>query len=178
MKRVLCIVLSMIIMLTCAMAICEDTQELNNTAFDIKCESLPDDYALQIIQQNNMTIIANILSSQTNMPKMELMITFNVDIDGAIELSDVSADNLQAIKDSYSEEYNNLNFETKEITTETQLLIAKAAGGTDAFVYTVHEGNEIEIHLVPGETQETLTNDDIDRVVTILNNMKFVPIEL
>ena len=84
---------------------------------------------------------------------------------------------MQAIKNSFSEEYEGLTFETKETAFGTQLLVVTAPSGQDAYVYTIYKGHEIEIHVFPGEEQDALTGEDIDRMITFLSDMEFVPAE-
>ena len=182
MKRIIALVLSLVMLLVCAAAMAETEKESMGVlhvekSFDIKYSPLPDDYKLSIFQQNDMAIIANIQSTQTALPRMGLVIAFNDEWAATEKLNDVSEEDLQAIKDSFYEEYPELNFDMKETTAGTKLLIVTVPGGQDAYVYTIYKGHEIEIHLFPGTEQEALADADIDRVVAFLSDMDFVPVD-
>ena len=182
MKKIIALVLSLVMLLTCAAAVAETEKESMgilkvNKAFDIRYSALPNDYELTIFQQNDMTIIANIKSPQTDLPRMGLVIAFNDGWADTERLNDVSDEDLQAIKDSFSAEYEGLAFDIRETAAGTKLLTVMAPGGQDAYVYTIYKGHEIEIHLVPGEAQEALADADLERVVAFLSDMDFVPVE-
>ena len=182
MKKTIALVLCLVMLLSCAAAMAEaDKASMGtlkvNKAFDIRYSALPEDYTLSIYQQNDMTIIANIKSTQATQPRMGLVIAFNDEWADTEKLNDVSEEDLQAIKDSFSEEYEGLVFDMKETAAGTKLLTVMAPSGMDAYVYTIYMGHEIEIHIFPGEEQEALTDADIDRVVTFLSDVDFVPVE-
>jgi len=186
MKKIIALVLSLMMLLTCVAALAEtaETPEKEdmgvlkmNKAFDIKYNKPGDGYEVNIQTQNDMTIIANIFSSDAKLPRMGLIIAFNDEWAETERLNDVSDEDLEGIKASFLEEYDEIEFEIKETAYGTKLLIAKVAGGQDAYVYTIYKGHEIEIHLVPGAEAEALEEADIDRVVTFLSDMDFVPVE-
>lgn len=181
MKKIIALVLSLVMLLTCAAAMAETEKESMgvlkvNKAFDIKYSPLPDDYTLSISQQNDMVIIAAIRSTREDLPRMDLVIAFSDEWDGTERLNDVSEEDMQAIKASFLDEYPELAFETKETSYGTQLLIVKAPSGQDAYVYTIYMEHEIEIHLYPGTDQNELSDADIDRVVAFLSDMEFIPV--
>ena len=182
MKRIIALVMSLVMLLACAAAAAETEKETMgilkvNKSFDIRYSALPNDYTLTIYQQNDMTIIANIKSPHTDLPQMGLVIAFNDEWADTERLNDVSEADLQAVKDSFSDEYENLTFGIRETTAGTSLLTVMAPSGQDAYVYTIYKGHEIEIHLVPGPEQGVLGDSDIERVVAFLNSMDFVPVE-
>ena len=124
-----------------------------------------------------MTIIANIKSPRADLPQMGLVIAFNDEWADTERLNDVSEEDLQAIKDSFSEEYEDAAFGTRETAAGTKLLTVTVPGGQDAYVYTIYKGHEIEIHLIPGKEQGVLADSDLERVVAFLSDMDFVPVE-
>ena len=83
---------------------------------------------------------------------------------------------MEAIKDSFFEEYDEVEFDIKETSAGTKLLIAKIPGGQEAYVYTIYKGYELEMEIIPDKDGE-LTDEDIDRVVAFLSEMEFVPVE-
>ena len=182
MKKIIALVLSLVMLLVCAAAVAETEKESMGTlkvnrAFDIKYSPLPDGYKLSIAQQNDMTIVASIMSSDKTLPRMGLVIAFNDEWTGTERLNDASEEDMQAVKDSFYEEYDELTFDIKENAAGTQLLTVMVAGGQDAYVYTIYQGHEIEIHLYPGLEEEALDESDIERVVAFLSDMDFVPVE-
>lgn len=124
-----------------------------NKAFDIQYSKLENGYTLSIYMQNDMLIAANVISTDTSMPRIGLMIAFNDAWANTERLNDVSDEDLEEIKDSFYEEYDNITFDTKETEHGTKLLIANIEGGQDAYIYTIYKGHEIELHLVPGDNQ-------------------------
>lgn len=182
MKRIIALVLSLAMLLACTAAMAETEKESMgilkvSKAFDIRYSALPDDYTLSIFQQNDMAIIANIQSAQAALPRMGLVIAFNDEWAETERLNDVSEEDLQAIKDSFLDEYADLAFDTRDTSFGTKLLVVTAPSGQDAYVYTIYKGHEIEIHLFPGTEQEALDEADIERVVAFLSDIDFVPIE-
>lgn len=179
MKKCIALVLCAVMLLACVAAVADESMGILkvNKAFDIKYAPLPDDYAISIFQQNDMTIIANIKSSQANLPQMGLIIAFSDAWAETNTMNEVSEEDMQAIEDSFLEEYPDLSFETRETAAGTKLLVVKAPSGQDAYVYTIYKGHEIEIHLFPGTEQEELDDADIERVVAFLSGIEFVPVE-
>ena len=183
MKKIIALVLSLVMLLACAAATAEAEKDSMGTlkvnkAFDIRYSALPNDYTLFFYQQNDMTIIANIKSTQKDLPQMGLVIAFNDEWAGTERLNDVSEEDLQAIKDSFSDEYEEqLTFDMKETAAGTKLLTVMTPGGQDAYVYTIYKDHEIEMHIVPGEEQTALGEADLDRVVAFLSDVDFVPVE-
>jgi len=182
MKRIIALVLGLLMLLGCTAVLAEE--ETNSigvlkveNAFDITYNPLPDDYTLSIYIQNDMTIMANIKSTQAALPRMGLVIAFSDEWADTERLNDVSEEDLNAIKDSFCAEYATPEFDIKETAYGTKLLTVMAPSKLDAYVYTIYKGHEIEIHLFPGEEQAELTDADIDRVVAFLSDMQFVPVE-
>ena len=181
MKRIIALVLSLAMLLACTAALAETEKESMGVlkvgkAFDIRYSPLPDDYKLSIYQQNDMAIIANIKTSQNTLPQMGLVIAFNDEWADTERLNDVSEEDLQAIKDSFLEEYEDLAFDMKETSLGTKMLTVTAPSKLDAYVYTIYKGHEIEIHLVPGTEQNELGEADIERVIAFLSDIEFVPV--
>ena len=109
MRKIIALVLSLVMLLTCAAAVAETEKESMgilkvNKAFDIRYSALPNDYELSIYQQNDMTIIANIKTPQEDLPRMGLVIAYNDEWADTERLNDISEDDLQSIRDSFSKE--------------------------------------------------------------------------
>lgn len=182
MKKIIALVLCAAMLFACAAATAENAKVSMGTlkvnkAFDIHYDPLPDYYSLNVIIQNDMTIFADITTPDTNLPKLSLAIAFNDEWADTEKLNDVSEADMQEIKDSFCEEYSNPTFEIRETDAGTQLLTVMSPTLMDAYVYTIYMGHEIEFHIVPGDDQYALTGEDINRVVTFLNGMEFVPVE-
>lgn len=182
MKKFIALAICLVMLLggTAAMAEAE-TKSMGvlkvNKAFDITYNPLPNDYELSIYVQNDMTILANIYTKQKTLPRMGLSIAFNDEWSGVERLNDISEEDLQLIKDDFSQEYDGLAFDTRETAYGTKLLIVKAPSGLDAYVYTIYKEHEIEVHIFPGEEQDVLTDADIEHVVAFLSDMQFTPVE-
>ena len=184
MKKIIALVLCLMMVLTCAAAMAEAEAEKESLgvlkvigAFDIKYSPLPNDYKVNVYMQNDMTLIANITTSKAELPQMGLIIAFNDEWADTERLNDVSEEDMEAIKDSFFEEYDEVEFDIKETKSGTKLLIAKIPGGREAYVYTIYKGHELEMEIVPGAEEEALTDADIERVVAFLSDTDFVPVE-
>ena len=187
MKKIIATVLALALVLACAAAAAEAVPELPekesmgvlrmSKAFDIRYSTLPDDYTLSVYMQNDMTIIANIETPREDLPRMGLIIAFNDGWADTERLNDVSEEDLQAVRDSFTVEYGTPEFAMRETAYGTKLLTVMAPSGLDAYVYTIYKGHEIEIHLIPGAGQEKLTEADVDRVVAFLSDVDFVEVE-
>ncbi len=185
MKKIIALVLCVVMLLTCAAALAEtapaEKESMGvlrvNKAFDIRYKALDNGYKINIYQQNDMAIIANISTPDKTLPGIGLIIIFDDSWADTERLNDISQEDMDAVKASFYEEYETLEFETRETSQGTELLIVKVPSGQDAYVYTIYKGHEIELHLTPGEEQEALTDADIDRVADFLGEMEFVPVE-
>ena len=183
MKKIIALVLSLVMLLGCAAAMAEAEAGKESLgvlkvvgAFDIKYSPLPNDYKVNVYMQNDMTLIANITTSKAELPQMGLIISFNDEWADTERLNDVTDEDMEAIKDSFFEEYDEVEFDIKETNAGTKLLIAKIPGGQEAYVYTIYKGYELEMEIIPDKDGE-LTDEDIDRVVAFLSEMEFVPVE-
>ena len=181
MKKTIALALSVMMLLACAAAAAEETQTMGvlkmNKAFDITYKPLPDDYTLTIYFQDDMMILANIESTRKTLPRMGVDISFDDSWSDVERLNDLSEEELQVIRNSFSEEYPELVFETRETAYGTKLLIVKVPSGQEAYVYTIYRGHEIVVQMIPGIEQDALTDTDIERVVAFLSDMQFVPVE-
>ena len=182
MRKIIAVVFAVVLLLACTAAPAESGKESLGVlrvqkSFDIQYKTLPDDYSLTVYLQDDMMIFANIESSRTSLPRMGLVIAYNDQWAETERLNDLSEEEMQVIRNSFAEEYGNLEFEIKETKYGTNLLVVEAPSKLDAYVYTIYKGHEIEIHLFPGADQEALTDADIDRVVAFLSDMDFVPVE-
>jgi hypothetical protein len=183
MKKIIALALCLVMLLGCTAAMAEAEAEKESLgvlkvigAFDIKYSPLPNEYKVNVYMQNDMTLIANITTTKAELPQMGLVIAFNDEWADTERLNDVSDEDMEAIKDSFFEEYDEVNFDTKETKAGTKLLIAKIPGGQEAYVYTIYKGYELEMQIIPDKDGE-LTDEDIDRVVAFLSEMEFVPVE-
>ena len=182
MKKIIALALSLIMVLTCAAALAEAPAAEKESlkvigAFEIKYSKLENDYKLTIVQQDDMSLFASILSEQEAMPIMVLSIAFNDSWADVERLNDVDEDGLNAIKATFEEQAEGVEFDTTETAYGTKLLVAKADGGALVAIYTIYKGHEIEIDMFPGAGVEAITDADIGRVVNFLSDMDFVPVE-
>ena len=96
MKKIIALVLSLMMLLSCAAALAETAEKESmvilkvNKAFNIKYSALDNGYSVSIYQQNDMVIIANISSPEKTLPRMGLVIAFNDEWAETERLNDVS----------------------------------------------------------------------------------------
>ena len=78
MKKIIALVLSLMMLLICAAAMAETAEKEDmgvlkvNKAFNIKYSKLTNGYEVNIQTQNDMTIIANIVTKDKTLPRMNL----------------------------------------------------------------------------------------------------------
>ena len=70
-----------------------------------------------------------------------------------------------------------ITFEDAQTSMGTPLLIARAAGGACASVYTIYMSHEIEVIVTPGAEQTSgVTDEDVATIVNFLTDAEFTPL--
>ena len=186
MKRIIALILSLMMVLTCAAAFAEETAGAEkaqlgkltvNHAFDIKYGDLPDGYTMKQVINNESEITA--LIEGEGKPLMILSISFDDSSFAEVErLNDVTEEQMNYLKSTWTEELQNVTFDTAETAYGTQLLIATVSfddGSMISSIFTIYKGYNIEIAILPID-QNPVTQENIDAVVKFLSDMDFVPV--
>ena len=184
MKKIIALALSLMLLLGCVSAFAEDAGKETITmlgAFTITLDKLPEGYKLQVIKNSEMEYEANIVPSDPARPLYTLLMNFSEEWDGVNTLADATEAEMQEVRDSF---YDVLELDDGDITFEdgktgegTPLLIAKGVDGCFASVYTVYMSHEVEVVIYPGEGQESISEEDINKAIAFLTNVQFAPIK-
>ena len=182
MKKMIALLLGLMMLMTCATALGEAEKASMGVlkvskAFDIRYSPLPNDYQLSITRQDADYIHADIEAATETQPRMDLVNAFSDLWEGTEKLNDVSEEDLEAVRESFREEYPDAEFSFRETAYGTKLMLVTTPTGQDAYIYTIYKEHEIEIHIFTGLQQDALEEADIERVVDFLSNMDFVQLE-
>jgi len=158
----------------------EETQigTLNvNGAFQLKGK-IPEGYKLNVISGRGSKVIASLNSDDTSRPSMMLTVAFNEMYADVKRMNDMSAEEIENVKASYSS-MNDVVFSEAETAAGTKLLIVKEAGEDEDFVsiFSVYEGYAVEFLLAPNPraANAVLTDAQIQTAIDFLSNLEFIP---
>lgn len=183
MKKTIAIMLCLAVALGCAAAFAQTAEKTTlgtvriNGAFEVSC-LLPEGYTIQIDNQNTDSLIALISSEDTTKPLMFLNIMFDEIYADVNKLEDLSEEDMAFLKSTFTEEYE-VEFSFAETASGHKLLVAREVNNEMLSVYTIYQGYEFEVLLLPTEAAgaESLTDAQIQMVVDLLSNLDFTPIE-
>ncbi len=197
MKKAIAVLLCLMMLFSCAAmadsvaAEKEPMGTLNvDGAFDLKC-AIPEGYTLDVITNENSSVIAMITSEEEGKPYIYLSIAYNDMYYGVERLNDLDEEATAAIADSFLEEDD---VEISKMTTSygTELFVIKEIRDEVDFVdfYTIYKGYEVELILThvtaddSGAEEEKeeaafvpVTDEEIRLAVQFLSDLDFVPAE-
>jgi len=184
MKKVVAIILSLAMLLSCAACFAEaaeaaevaEKEELGtvnvNGVFKIQGR-IPEGYRLSFLNQNPMYIRCKLISESKEKPGVELTIAYAEDWADTERLNDLSEADLLEIEESFREEDEvNIEYRTTAYGTKV-MVVTEALGDTDfVAVYTIYKGYELEFVMTPGNTP--LTEENTQMLVDFISEMDFV----
>ena len=184
MKKVVAIILSLAMLLSCAACFAEaaeaaevaEKEELGtvnvNGAFKIQGR-IPEGYRLSFLNQNPMYIRCKLISESKEKPGVELTIAYAEDWADTERLNDVSEADLLEIEESFREEDEvNIEYRTTAYGTKV-MVVTEALEETDfVAVYTIYKGYELEFVMTPGSNP--LTEENTQMLVNFISEMDFV----
>lgn len=187
MKKVVAIILSLAMLLSCAACFAEaaeaaevaevaEKEELGtvnvNGVFKIQGR-IPEGYRLSFLNQNAMYIRCKLISESKEKPGVELTIAYAEDWADTERLNDVSEADLLEIEESFREEDEvNIEYRTTAYGTKV-MVVTETLGDTDfVAVYTIYKGYELEFVMTPGNTP--LTEENTQMLVDFISEMDFV----
>ena len=148
-----------------------------NGVFDLQC-TVPDGYTIQVISAQKTRIIATLVADDAAKPQMVLTVAFDEMYAGVDRMNDMSAEDLETLKKSYTD-MNEVEFSEAETGEGTKLLVAKETGEDEDFVsfLSVYKGYTVEFVLTPNPAaaDQTLTDDQIQKCVNFLTGLQFIP---
>ena len=158
----------------------EETQigKLNVNGEFLLQGKIPDGYRLEVIANQGSKVIATLLSDSISRPEMMLTVAFNEMYAGVERMNDLSAEDMETLKASYSS-MNEVTFSETETAAGTKLLVVLEAGSDEDFVsiFSVYKGYSVEFVLSPNPkiANATLTDAQIQTAIDFLSNLEFVP---
>lgn len=148
-----------------------------NGEFQVNCKT-PEGYRIQTISSQSTKIIAALTSDGPRDPQMMLTIAFSEMYSGIERMNDMSDEEIQTLKESYTE-LNEVEFTEGETALGTKILIAREVGEDEDFasVITVYKGYAIELVIAPNPAaaEQSLTDAQIQTGIDFLSAMEFVP---
>ena len=182
MKRIIALALALM-MLFCAAAVAETAEKtelgkLNvKGKFIIKTGELPDGYQIVENVEDELGIIT--LIDAPGKAALILSITYDDHFGEVERLNDLDEDSMTWLKNTWTEEFDNVEFDTTETAYGTKLLVVRIHFDDNTMIgciYTIYKGYQIEIEIVPDGT-DVVTEENIQAVVKYLSDMDFVPVE-
>ncbi|MBR5110566.1 MAG: SH3 domain-containing protein [Clostridia bacterium] len=148
-----------------------------NGEFTLQCK-IPEGYNLQVISARSSKIIATLTAADVQKPQMMLTVAFNELYADVERMNDLSAEDIELLKATYSE-MNEVEFKEAETSHGTKLLIAKEIGADEDFVsiLSIYQGYSIEFVLSPNPdaVNKTLTDAQIQKCIDFLSDLDFIP---
>ena len=178
MKKLIAVLLSLVLLLSCASVLAEEAKENLGTVsvngeFNLWA-TLPEGYQLEIIDTDPMSPFYVLTSEDPAKPLLYLSISFD-DTDANFKrLNDLDDEQLAALEATFYAEDDNVIITYTETEYGTKLLVAKDPDGLAGAVFTIYEGYDIEFILYPGDAAEALTDDQFDLCVKFLSSLDFV----
>ena len=180
MKKIVAVMLCMAMLLGCFAALAEAKEYTNIGTISIFGEYearcvLPDGYTMTAMNLDNGGLASVITSEDETKPGIVLSIMFDDMYADVKKLNDLDDEQLAFLESTYTDEFE-VEITYTETGYGTKLLVAKEANGLFIDFYTIYEGYEFEIVLVPGEGGEALTEEQIQMAVEFLTNLEFVAV--
>lgn len=182
MKKIVALVLALALTLGCCAALAEAPAktEIGSVdmagAFKLQC-TLPDTYEISIVQKDNESLVADIVSSDENKLSLSLVIEFEEAFYDVKRLDDLSEEILQAIIETFPN-YEEADISYTETSHGTKLLMVKGYDDPISYVsfWTVYEGYEVEVFAYDDiEGGERLSDELIKTIIDFLSDMDFIP---
>ena len=184
MKKVIALLLSLTLLLSCAAVFAENAPEKEqlgtinvNGEFNLKC-ALPEGYRVIVADAQSTHLLATIMSDDPEKPVLILSIAFDEAYANVARMNDLTDEDLAFIEGTFQVDYN-VEITYAETTHGTKLLIAKEVGEKQDFVdiMSVYQGYFIEFVMTPGfeATDKTLTEEQIQMCINFLSELDFEP---
>ena len=139
---------------------------------------IPEGYKLQVISSQNTKIIAALVADDVTRPQMLLTIAFDEMFAGVERMNDLSAEELETLKASFTD-MNDVAFTEAETAAGTKLLVARETGSDEDFasILSLYKGYSVEFVLSPNPNaaEQKLTDEQIQAGIDFLSNLEFIP---
>ena len=181
MKKMLAILLSLVMLLSCAAAAAETAEKTYlatvdmNGEFQLQC-ALPEGYKAEEVESTSATYIAK-FTADGDRPTLRLSIAYNELYSDFFRMNDLDADTLAAIENTFRTE-DTVDISYTETAYGTKLMVIKETEDTVDYVdfYSVYLGYEIEIVII-AQNEAGLSDEQIQMAVDFLSDLDFVASE-
>ena len=183
MKKVIALLLSLTLLLSCAAVFAENAPEKEqlgtinvNGEFNLKC-ALPEGYRVIVADAQSAHLLATIMSDDPEKPVLILSIAFDEAYANVARMNDLTDEALKGLEATFTE-MNDVEISYTETAYGTKLLIAKEVGDDTDFVdiLSVYKGYSIEFVMTPNPSakNQTLTEKQIQMCIDFLSELDFV----
>ena len=188
MKKMLAMLLTLALTLTCFAALAEEQPKeqlgsINmNGAFKLQC-TVAEGYQMYVQSKDDEGLLAMISSEDKAKPIMFFAIEFDEQYAEIKRLNDLSEEELQELASTFTTENETVSVSYTETSHGTKLMLVRDASDivTYASFLTIYEGYMIEFDMVPGYDMtmagEGLSESQIQMCVDFLSDLDFIPEE-
>ncbi|MER1993487.1 MAG: hypothetical protein ABS897_05610 [Eubacteriales bacterium] len=178
MKKIISILLSLALLLSCVAALAETAAKETlgtlsvNGEFTIEAP-IPEGYRMKIKRADETRILAYFEPEDETKPILQLSVGLEDAWEPGSKLNNISDEDLKEIEASFY--WDDPDFEISYSETEhgTKLLIAQLPDKSEVVIYSLYEGYEIEFTLLAVD-EAGLTQEQIDACIKVLSDMDFV----
>lgn len=185
MKKIISLLLCVMLILSCAVAIAEDSAEKEkigtisiNGAFDLRCK-LPEGYRVQPRKLEGTQVSALIVSDKPEKPMMQLSIVFDEAYADVDRMNDLDDEALEEIERSFTDVDPTIEITYGDTGLGTRLLIARQSNDYLNYIdfFSIYKGYMVEFVVIPSQTAEdkTLTDEQYQMCIDFLTELDFVP---
>ena len=184
MKKIIALALSLVMLFTVAAAAATETAEKSELGklnikgkFTIKTGELPEGYTIDKTIEDDLGITT--LIDAPEKAAIILSITFDETFADVERFNDVDEETLNWLKSTWTDEFDQVEFEDTETEYGTKLLVVRVHfddGTMMGYVFTVYKGYMLELSIIP-DGKDLVTEENIQAVVKFLSDMDFEPIE-
>ena len=135
---------------------------------------VPDGYTFSLGSQSDLILDGEYASDDPAAPVLEVYIAFNESYAGIAKLDNLGQDGLDLIRQGFITE-NSVSFDILDTLSVGKLLVTREAGGQFLDFYTICNGYEIELTLLPADGQ-TLTEEQIRLWTDLMNGLGIQPL--
>jgi len=181
MKKIISILLSLALLLSCTAVLAEAAEKTNLGTVDVNGEfalnaAIPEGYTMHTINSDHTAILVTFTHEDPTKPLLVLSIGLEDSWPAGTKLNTLTEEQLAEKEKTF--QYDDEAYEISYTETEhgTKLLVAKYPETGIVVFYTLYEGYEIEFTLLTPNGTE-LTQEQIDACVKFLSDLDFVPVE-
>ncbi len=187
MKKLLAILLSVVMALSCAAVFAEETAEKTtigtisiNGAFTLKC-GLPEGYQITPVSMERDQIIAVLQTEDETKPMMMLSVAFDEAYSDVERMNDLDEEELAEIEKTFTDNDPTVELSYGDTGLGTRLLIAKQTEEDYDYIdfLSIYKGYMVEfVMMAPLDAEDkNLSDDQLRMCIDFLTDLDFIPAE-